>query len=46
MVKLAENAGFGIDKIENYWEEFNKTKPKYEISFDSVILKLYPQTNF
>ena len=39
MVKLAENAGFGFDKIENNWMEYNKTKPVYDLSFDSTIVK-------
>ncbi|MDA3890972.1 MAG: hypothetical protein PF517_04830 [Salinivirgaceae bacterium] len=39
MVKLAENAGFGFEKIESNWFEYNNTKPDYDIDFDSVILK-------
>ena len=41
MVKLAENAGFGFDKIENNWKLYNNTSPEYDIAFDSTILKLY-----
>ena len=41
MVKLAENAGFGFDKIENNWNLYNNTNPEYDIAFDSTILKLY-----
>lgn len=40
MVRLAENAGFGFDKIESNWKAFNHTEPEYEITFDSTILKL------
>ena len=39
MVKLAENAGFGFDKIENNWLRYNNTKPVYDLSFDSTIVK-------
>jgi ATP-dependent DNA helicase RecG len=39
MVKLAENAGFGFDKIETNWMDYNKTKPIYDLSFDSTIIK-------
>ena len=39
MVKLAENAGFGFDKIETNWMDYNKTKPIYDLSFDSTIVK-------
>ena len=39
MVKLAENAGFGFDKIENNWMGYNNTKPVYDLSFDSTIVK-------
>ena len=40
MVKLAENAGFGFDKIEINWLKYNNTKPIYELDFDSTILNL------
>jgi len=40
MVKLAENAGFGFDKIESNWLKYNNTKPIYETEFDSTIIKL------
>lgn len=46
MVRLAENAGFGFDKIESNWKAFNNTLPEYEISFDSTILKLNNETSF
>lgn len=41
MVKLAENAGFGFDKIETNWMDYNKTKPIYDLSFDSTIVKFF-----
>ena len=40
MVKLAENAGFGFDKIDNNWYKYNHTHPEYDVAFDSVVLKL------
>ena len=40
MVKLAENAGFGFDKIESNWLKYNNTKPSYTIDFDSTIIQL------
>jgi predicted HTH transcriptional regulator len=40
MVKLAENAGYGFDKIESNWKRYNHTKPEYNIDFDSVIIKM------
>ncbi|WP_417361453.1 RNA-binding domain-containing protein [Galbibacter sp.] len=43
IVRLAENAGYGIDKIETNWEQYNHTAPEYDISFDSTIIKLYLQ---
>ncbi|QLE00938.1 putative DNA binding domain-containing protein [Galbibacter sp. BG1] len=43
MVRLAENAGYGFDKIETNWERYNNTAPEYDISFDGTILKLYTQ---
>lgn len=41
MVKLAENAGFGFDKIESNWLKYNKTLPEYDLAFDSFIMKLH-----
>jgi ATP-dependent DNA helicase RecG len=38
MVKLAENAGFGFDKIEENWRAYNSTVPEYQIEFDSVVV--------
>lgn len=40
MIKLAENAGYGIDKIESNWYAYNKSKPKYITEFDSTIVNL------
>jgi ATP-dependent DNA helicase RecG len=44
MVKLAENAGFGFDKMDQNWKEYNKTAPYYQIEFDSVILNFHLET--
>ena len=44
MVKLAGNAGYGLDKIESNWKEYNNTLPEYDIAFDSTILNLYLST--
>lgn len=43
MVRLAENAGFGFDKIDSNWKKYNDTEPIYDISFDSTIIKLITQ---
>ncbi len=43
MVKLADNAGFGFDKIETRWMQHNRTKPEYELSYDSTIVKFQLQ---
>ncbi len=40
MVRLAENAGFGFDKIEQNWLNYNNTKPQYIAEFDSTIIEL------
>jgi ATP-dependent DNA helicase RecG len=40
MVRLAENAGYGFDRIEANWKTYNNTEPEYDISFDATILKL------
>lgn len=39
MVKLAENAGYGLDNIENNWKEYNGSTVEYIIDFDSTIVK-------
>jgi predicted HTH transcriptional regulator len=38
MVRLSENAGFGFDKMETNWYQYNKTIPEYTIDFDFVIV--------
>lgn len=43
MVKLAENAGYGFDKIDDNWKTYNQTEPEYIIAFDSTIIKLITQ---
>ena len=40
MVKLAENVGFGLDKIESNWQLYNQTTPEILREFDSTIMKL------
>jgi len=40
MVRLAENAGYGFDKIESNWKLYNGTEPAYELAFDTTIVKL------
>jgi predicted HTH transcriptional regulator len=40
MVRLAENAGYGFDRIEANWKIYNNTEPEYDVSFDVTILKL------
>ena len=39
MVRLAENAGYGLDNIENNWKQYNDTSVEFNIDFDSTILK-------
>lgn len=39
MVKLAENAGFGLEKMERNWKGYSQTMPLFSIEFDSVILQ-------
>jgi len=41
IVKLAENMGLGIDRINQNWELYNHTQPKYDIDFDSVMVKMF-----
>lgn len=36
MVKLAENAGFGFDKMESNGLQYNQSMPEYQLAFDSV----------
>jgi predicted HTH transcriptional regulator len=40
MVRLAENAGFGFDKMDTNWKACNNNLPEYVIAFDSTIVKL------
>jgi ATP-dependent DNA helicase RecG len=40
MVRLAENAGFGFDKMDTNWKAYNNNLPEYIIAFDSTIVKL------
>src|SRR5690606_11233363 len=44
MVKLAENARFGFDKIDENWKAYNSTVPDYQIEFDSVIVDFKMET--
>jgi predicted HTH transcriptional regulator len=37
MVKLAENAGLGLEKMEENWELYTHRAPRYEVEFDSVV---------
>jgi predicted HTH transcriptional regulator len=39
VVKLAENAGYGLDNIEFNWKAYNNTQPVFDVDFDSVIIK-------
>ena len=39
VVKLAENAGFGLDNMEFNWKKYNQTAPQFDVDFDSVIVK-------
>ncbi len=38
VVKLAENAGYGLDNIEYNWNLYNHTIPQFDVDFDSVIV--------
>lgn len=40
MVRLAENAGFGLDKIEQNWHKYNQTTPEIIREFDSTTMIL------
>lgn len=44
MVKLAENPGFGFDKIDENWKAYNSTTPDYQIEFDSVAVGFMMET--
>ncbi len=39
LVKLAENAGYGLDNIEYNWNKYNHTTPEFDVDFDSVVVK-------
>jgi len=39
VVKLAENAGYGLDNMDFNWKKYNQTEPLFDVSFDSVIVK-------
>jgi len=39
VVKLAENAGFGLDNMEYNWKKYNKTTPQFDVAFDAVIVQ-------
>lgn len=41
MVKMAKNAGYGLDKMEENWKVYNNTAPVFDTSFDSTIVKLF-----
>lgn len=45
MVKLAENAGFGFDKMESNWFKYNKSVPEYNLDFDSVTSSFFLVSN-
>lgn len=38
MVKLAENAGFGLDKMDTHWQAYNQTTPEIIPAFDSTLM--------
>lgn len=40
VVKLAENAGYGLDNIEYHWKSCNDTTPvlDVDVDFDSVVV--------
>ncbi len=40
MVRLAENAGFGFDKIDHNWKAYSSYDPEYDIDFDSTTITL------
>lgn len=39
VVKLAENAGYGLDNMDFNWKKYNRTSPQFDVAFDSVIVK-------
>ena len=46
LVKLAENAGFGFDRMNAGWSSYSKVLPKYTTERDFVIVKFFlePET--
>lgn len=46
LVKLAENAGFGFDRMNTGWSAFSKTMPEYTAERDFLIVKFFlePET--
>jgi predicted HTH transcriptional regulator len=38
MVKLAENAGMGLEKLEENWNLYAHRAPEYDVEFDSVVV--------
>ncbi len=41
LVKLAENAGFGFDRMNNGWVTYSKTLPEYTAERDFLIVKFF-----
>ncbi len=39
MVKLSGNIGSGLEKIDTNWFEYNRTRPIYQLEFDSTIVQ-------
>ena len=37
-IKLAENAGFGFDKMQDNWFAYNKTKPEFRVDIDFSVV--------
>ena len=40
MATLAENVGFGLDKIERFWKEYNKEQVVFDVASDYVVVTL------
>ena len=41
LVKLAENAGFGFDRMNVGWSSFSKTLPECTAEYDFLIVKFF-----
>lgn len=39
VVKLAENAGYGLDNMEYNWKKYNQSIPHFDVTFDAVIVQ-------